>query len=320
MKLQQIYDLAIDLGTKADPRGEAGVKRVLARRVRDYKELPQSRQAEFDLEDLKNPYADSRILWGNANLEVDKVLAGIDITAAEVVLADRLNQKGESIDLLIAHHPVGGPLAALHQVMEVQADLMANYGVPINIAEGLMRSRIKEVQRSVSPRNHNQTVDAARLLNLAVMCTHTVTDNLVYDFLEQLLAKKAPETVGDVVKVLKAVPEYKEATAGKAGPIIFAGDEKNRAGKVAPLEITGGTEASHLIYEKLAIAGVGTIVGMHAAENHRKECLKHHLNLVIAGHMSSDSLGMNLFLDELEKRGVKIIPASGLIRVSRRGN
>ena len=72
-----------------------------------------------------------------------------------------------------------------------------------------------------------------------------------------------------------------------------------------------------MIYEKLAIAGVGTIVGMHAAEDHRKECVKHHLNLVIAGHMSSDSLGMNLFLDELEKRGVKIIAASGLIRVSR---
>ncbi len=317
MTLKQIYRLVVEMGIKADPRGVTGVKKVLARRKQDYEELPKSKKQEFDLEDLVNPYADSRVLVGKDDLKVDKVLAGIDITAAEVVLADRLNQQGAGIDLLIAHHPVGGPLAALHEVMEVQADLMATYGVPINIAEGLMRDRIKEVQRSVSPRNHNQTVDAARLLQLAVMCTHTVTDNLVYDFLEKLLTKKAPETVGDVVKVLKEVPEYKEATVGKAGPIIFAGDEKNRAGKVAPLEITGGTEASHLIYEKLAIAGVGTIVGMHAAEDHRKECVKHHLNLVIAGHMSSDSLGMNLFLDELEKRGIKIIAASGLIRMSR---
>ena len=317
MTLEQIYRLAVDMGIKADPRGVAGVKKVLARRKQDYQELSKSKRQEFDLEDLNNPYTDSRILLGEGKLKVDKILAGIDITAAEVVLADRLNQQGAGIDLLIGHHPVGGPLAALHEVMEVQADLMAAHGVPINIAEGLMRERIKEVQRSVAPRNHNQTVDAARLLNLAVMCTHTVTDNLVYDFLEKLLAKKAPETVGDVVKVLKEVPEYKEATRGKAGPMIFAGEEKNRAGKVAPLEITGGTEASHLVYEKLAIAGVGTIVGMHAAEDHRKECIKHHLNLVIAGHMSSDSLGMNLLLDELEKRGVKIVPCSGLIRVRR---
>ena len=33
--------------------------------------------------------------------------------------------------------------------------------------------------------------------------------------------------------------------------------------------------------------------------------------------MSSDSIGMNLFLDELEKKGIEIIPVSGLIRVSR---
>ena len=30
-----------------------------------------------------------------------------------------------------------------------------------------------------------------------------------------------------------------------------------------------------------------------------------------------DSLGMNLYLDELEKKGAEVIPCSGLIRVSR---
>jgi len=39
--------------------------------------------------------------------------------------------------------------------------------------------------------------------------------------------------------------------------------------------------------------------------------------LIIAGHMVSDSIGANLFLDELEKRGIIVIPASGLIRVKR---
>jgi hypothetical protein len=71
------------------------------------------------------------------------------------------------------------------------------------------------------------------------------------------------------------------------------------------------------VYEKLADAGVGTIIAMHAGEEHRKECAKHHISLVVAGHMSSDSLGMNIFLDEIEKRGVKIIPCSGLIRIRR---
>ncbi|OGG01943.1 NGG1p interacting factor NIF3 [Candidatus Gottesmanbacteria bacterium RBG_16_52_11] len=319
MTLEQIYRLAIEKAVSKDPRGPEGITKLLGRRKKIYDDLPKSKQDVFDTESLHNPYSDTRILVGKSDLKVDRVLAGIDINASEVLLADRLNQKGASIDLLIAHHPEGGPLAALHEVMDLQVDLLWRYGVPVNIGEGILRDRIAEVQRRFSPRNHNQAVDAAKLLGLALMCAHTATDNLVYAYLEDLFAENAGriDTVGDVLEVLGGVPEYKEAARGKAGPMIFAGNEKNRAGKVAPVEITGGTEGSHIIAEKLAIAGVGTIVGMHASEEFQKECAKHHLNLVIAGHMSSDSLGMNLFLDELELRSVGITACSGLIRISR---
>ena len=99
--------------------------------------------------------------------------------------------------------------------------------------------------------------------------------------------------------------------------MLFNGSEDNRAGKIALTEITGGTSGSAKIYEKLAAAGIGTIISMHQSEEYRKEAEKYHINVVIAGHISSDSIGMNLFLDELEKKGIKILPASGLIRYSR---
>lgn len=317
MKLKDLYALAVAMGIAADPRGKDGVAKLLARRKKAYDELPKSKKEEFDTEDLTNPYTDSRIFWGDPDMEVDSIMAGIDINAAEVLLADRLNQKGESIDLLLTHHPEGASLASLHEVMDVQADIWAKYGVPINIAEGVMHERIREVQRRFSPVNHAEAIDAARLLGLAFMGMHTVTDNLVHEFMEKLFEKAKPETVGDVLDILKKEPEYREAAKGKAGPMIFAGDPHNRAGKVAPIEFTGGTEPSPIVYEKLAMAGVGTVVGMHAAEEHRKEALKYHINLVIAGHMSSDSLGMNLLLDAFEKKGIKILPCSGLIRVRR---
>lgn len=317
MKLCDLYNLAVQMGIEADPRGEAGVKKLLARRKKEFEELTKSKKEEYDKEDLVNPYTDSRIFLGDPDLEVDSIMAGIDINAAEVLLADRLNEKGESIDLLLTHHPEGASLASLHEVMDVQADIWAKYGVPINIAEGVMRERIHEVQRRFSPVNHAEAVDTARLLGLAFMGMHTVTDNLVHRYMEVLFEKTVPETVGEVLDLLKKEPEYKEAMKGKAGPMIFAGDARNRAGKIAPIEFTGGTEPSHIIYEKLAMAGVGTVIGMHAGEEHRKEALKYHINLVIAGHMSSDSLGMNLLLDAFEKEGIKILPCSGLIRVKR---
>jgi putative NIF3 family GTP cyclohydrolase 1 type 2 len=309
MTLAEMYEVAVARGIEADPRGKDGVMKSLARRQKEFDALPKEKQGAFDLEDLKHPFSDSRILIGEGSLKVDKVMAGIDIEAAEVVLADALNQKGAGIDLLIAHHPIGAPYAALHEVMDMQADTMVRYGVPVNVAEGVLRTRVDEIARRLSPRNHTQAVDAARLLGLAVMCTHTITDNLVFDFLEKLFAEKEAETVGDVMKILKEIPEYREAQKGKAGPMIFSGSERNRVGKIAPLEITGGTEGPHLVYEKLAQAGVGTIISMHASEEHRAEAQKHHINLIVAGHISSDSIGMNLLLDAYEAKGVEIVRA-----------
>lgn len=305
--------MAIDV----DPRGKDGIKKLLKRKKQEYEDLPKSKKAEYEKEDLVNPYSDSRILTGSLSQVVDTVLVGIDITSAEVVLAKQLNDLGKGIDLIIAHHPMGGSLASLHDVMDVNADVMAQYGVPINIAEGIMHDRINEVQRNFSPRNHNQAVDAAKLLNFSMMCLHTATDNLVHDFMDKLFKKTKPETVGDIIRILKQIPEYQIATKQKSGPLVFAGSESNRTGNIAPIEFTGGTEPSQIVYEKLSMAGVGTIIGMHASEEHRKEAQKYHINLVIAGHISSDSLGMNLFLDQLEKRHISIIACSGLTRVKR---
>jgi len=41
------------------------------------------------------------------------------------------------------------------------------------------------------------------------------------------------------------------------------------------------------------------------------------MNLVIAGHISSDTLGMNLILDRIESQGVEVFCTSGIVRVRR---
>ena len=173
------------------------------------------------------------------------------------------------------------------------------------------------MSRGIAPENHYQAVDAAKLMKISLINVHTPADNLVAKFVEAKLKKDKPEYVGDIIKSLLEIPEYKEAAKKGFGPRIFAGSEDNRVGKIALTEITGGTSGSKDIYEKLSQAGIGTIIGMHMSEEHKKEAEKAHINVVIAGHISSDSLGMNLFLDELQKKGIEIVPCSGLIRISR---
>jgi len=319
MTVEEIYKLAIEMGVKADPRESGGVEKYLGRIKKQYESLSSLKKENFDLESLNHPYTDTRILFGDPSTVVNKVIAGIDMDAAEVVLADRLREKGEDIDLVIGHHPAGGALAALHEVMDVQVDLMASYGVPINVAEGLMKDRTGEVRRRFGPINHYQSVDAARLLGIPFMCIHTVWDNLGWKFMRDIFETQEFDTVVDVLEEIYQIPEYAQALKYKAGPEIYVGSETSRAGRVVVGGFTGGTEAGKEIYERLSHAGVGTFITMHASEEHRTEAKKCHINMIVAGHMVSDSIGANIFLDELENKSVSVLPASGLIRVKRNG-
>jgi len=314
MKIKEIYNLVIQMGIEADFRREEGIKTLLERKRKKYEKMEAQEKEEFDKEALENPYLDSRIYHIAEDKEVKKVLVGVDIEPAELLIAKEIGD----IDLVIAHHPLGKGLAHLADVMDLQCDVLNFYVVPINIAEGLMKKRIEEVARGVNAANHQRTVDAAKLLKINLMNSHTPCDNLAASFLRKKIENnKEIERIDDLLKVLKEIPEYKEAVKIGAGPKIFVGDKENRCGKISLNEITGGTEGSPKLYGKMANAGIGTVIGMHLSEEGRKEAEDSNINVVIAGHMSSDSLGINLFLDELEKKGIEIVSCSGLTRVSR---
>ncbi len=318
MKLKKLYELIIEKGIVQDPRGIEGVKKELKRIKKQYESLNEKEKAEFDIERLDNPYSDTRILNGAGDEEVKKILVGIDIDVGEVILADRLREKGQQIDLIMAHHPEGRALAALYQVMYMQADIACLKGVPINIAEDLMQGRIAEIERRLLPINHTKTQDAARLLNIPLVCAHTPADNSVTSFLERLMKKERPETVGEVIDILKRIPEYQSALKNNAGPKIFNGSIQSRVGKIF-IDMTGGTEGEKEIFNKLAQAGIGTIIGMHLSEDHLKKAKAEHINVIIAGHISSDTLGLNLLLDAIEKeQRLDIVNCSGFTRIRRK--
>lgn len=317
MTIQEIYDLGVEMGIKADPRGAEGVKRFLARSKKQYEESSQKKKY-FDKESLTNPFSDSRILFGDPKTKVKRLMAGIDADAAEVLLADRLSEKGTKIDLLVSHHPSGHALASLHEVMDVQVDMFEEMGVPANVAHALFEDRKSLVKRRFGPLNHAQSVDAARLLDMPLIALHTIWDNLGNDFMKKYLAKKTFYTAGEVLDYVNELPEFVEAIKGKAGPTLVSGSENRRAGKVV-VGFTGGTSASKEAYIEMAKAGVGTLVEMHVPEEALSELKKLHINVIDTGHMAADSIGANIYLDEVEKRGVEVIPCSGLIRVKRGG-
>jgi len=318
MKLIDLFNFLVEQGIQRDPRGADNVRQLLTEKREEYDQLSGEKKEDFDTDSLVNPYADSRILNGTGDENISSLLVGIDMETPEILLAQTLRASGKSVDLVLTHHPEGRAYATLYHVMEMQADILNKFGVPITMAEAMTDSRMKDVGRKIMPQNHSRAVDAARVLDIPFMSMHTVADNQVTMFLQGLFDERRPKYLRDVVKLLKEIPEYREAARGNAGPTIFSGSPENRAGKIF-VDMTGGTEGAKEALERLASAGVGTIVGMHMSEEHVKLAEKYHLRVVIAGHIASDNLGMNLMLDAAENKfgGVAVTACSGFRRFSR---
>lgn len=316
MKLKDIYGLAIQMGMDADPRGRAAAEAELQAARKAYDKLAKDEKDLFDMDSLQNPYGDSRILNGDPEAEIHKALVGIDMEIGELLLAAELNRQGMGIDLVFAHHPEGGALVNLAKVMPLQGDRLEQLGIRPAEAAGVMKTRMSAVNRSVGVNNSYRACDAARLLNLNFICLHTVCDNMVNTFLTQYLEKEALETLDDLCKALLAVPEYRASAKGNNPPRIDVGEKTGKVGKIY-VDFTGGTSGPKEAYKKLAESGVNTVISMHNTEDQIKTAKEIHLNLVCAGHIASDSIGLNLFLDALEKEGLEIVPVSGLIRVKR---
>jgi len=317
LKLQEIYEFCVQEGIKTDLRTKAQIQKFYANKKREFNKLRPSLKKFFDKESLKNPYADTRILHGDRNRQIRRILVGIDIEMGEMLLADRLSEKGEEFDLVLAHHPEGVALAGLFDVMHLQTDVLCNLGIPEKIAKELMDKRIKDVSRRLHGANHTRSVDGAKLLNIPFMCCHTPADNHVARYLQKLVNTSQPKTLRHVIDLLLKEPEYRDAMLTKAGPQILIGKPKDLTGKVF-VDMTGGTEGSKDIFARMSQLGIQTLLGMHLSEAHFEKVKAEHIHVIIAGHMASDNVGMNLLLDKLEKKTkVEIVACSGFRRVRR---
>ncbi len=318
MKLKQIHDLFVKEGINADPRGAAEVQLELLKRKEDFEALSDEKKENFDKESLTNPYYDSRIINGDPETEVKTVMVGIDMETPELLLAKQLINSGKKIDLVIAHHPEGYAYSTFYSVVGMQTGILHKQGVPVNITEKLVSSRMKDVQRSVLPRNTERVSDTAKLLEIPFMTAHSVADNHVASYLQKEIEALEPRYLKDIMAFLKKQPEYIHASKIGHAPMILLGNDDSRCGKVF-VDMTGGTEGPVESLEKLATAGVGTMICMHLSPDAVKEAEKQKLNVILAGHISSDNLGLNLLFDKLEKKYGKLnfVESSGFRRFRR---
>lgn len=262
----------------------------------------------LELAGLSEPPGDSAILVPGENIK--KAMIGVDIGVAELLLAKDLG-----CDLVIAHHPggAGSAVTRADEVMDDHIESLVRAGVTINKAQKAVADEKGKVERRLHPANYDRVASAAALLGMPFMAIHTPADILaerkVQSHLDQALAGKERASVGDVIEALNQLPEYQNTLAK---PVIRVGSEKDYAGKVY-VTMSGGTGGGIKVEEAYFQAGVGTIVEMHMPEDVLEAVKKQNIgNVVIAGHMASDSVGLNQIVAALEERGLEIIRVSGV--------
>jgi hypothetical protein len=110
-------------------------------------------------------------------------------------------------------------------------------------------------------------------------------------------------TVQDVVCALNDLPEFKNASTKIK---IRLGKAENPCGKVV-VSHAAGTNGGYEIAKTYFKHGIGTVVYIHVGlgdlEKLRAEGVGY---LVVTGHIASDSVGINPFIQELEDKGISV--------------
>jgi putative NIF3 family GTP cyclohydrolase 1 type 2 len=241
---------------------------------------------------------------------IKKVLMGVDMDTPELLLAKQLGY-----DLVVSHHPRNTD-ADMVELMDDHIRKLEALGVPRNKSQKLLTERKRELCNNRHVSNSRRSESAAKLLGMPFMCIHTPTDLIGEAMVQKLLDEKfanKPETkLAEIVEALQVMPEYKNSARK---PKIRVGSKDSYAGKIYVL-MSGLTGPGPKITKEYFEAGVGTLICMHMPDKDIKEVKEQNIgNVIIAGHMPSDSLGLNVIAQKWAEHGVETTMMSGIVEI-----
>jgi len=313
MTLRQMFRLMIEVGRRADWRDEATFEAQLAARRAEYEALGEAERRFFDTERLWNPFGCSRICSGEPDMEVRGMVVGINPSLAAVLYAERLRDGGLPVDALLTHHGMPPAGTIYDDINNTHYHVLRDFGVPEDTARSVVQEAINGYYRRMvgEPTALEQNTD------LALFSVHNPMDNLTGLFLTQLMARRKPRTVGEVVELLLELEEFAIAARGGIPPRIEAGSPDSPAGTVY-VDVLGGICLNDRELGALLETGnVQTVIRLNYGRC-IELCRRAGVNLVLFPHNAQDNVGINLMLDQVLAAGpVEVFPTDGFYRVER---
>lgn len=245
---------------------------------------------------------------------VRRVLVGIDVDAGELVMAKQLGY-----DLVISHHPTGGSaLLDFPKVLAKHGDILRRHGVPNAAADAAVRQLQEDRWPSAHRENYDRLPSVARMLGIGLMCIHNPCDEIGRRVMDETLRSNLPPgpRVRDAVDVLYGLPEFREAQTRIE---IRMGKAENPLGAWA-VHHGAGTNGGFPVARAAFDHGIDTVFYIHVDAGHLHRLREAYgregrKNLVVTGHVASDSIGINALVRDLRSRGIRVDAYSGIVDV-----
>lgn len=252
----------------------------------------------LELAGWKKMPADSAVHIKGKN--ISKVLIGIDIGTAELMLAKQLE-----CDAVIAHHPIGTAAVNFYKVFDRHIDYMVEHGIPKKIA----RVAVEKLKERIETRNHaeiySEVIGAAKALNMPLVNIHQPCDEYMRQVILRAIKAGKTEYVFDIVKSISKIPEFRHAATKVR---VRFGNQNNKAGHWS-LVVAAGTNGGFNIAKAYFQYGVSTVIYLHIDYGELVKMREEKLegNLVVMGHLGGDSIGLNGLAERLENLGVETV-------------
>ncbi|MCX6092017.1 MAG: Nif3-like dinuclear metal center hexameric protein [Candidatus Bipolaricaulota bacterium] len=240
---------------------------------------------------------------------IRRLLVGIDLRAPELAMA-----KGLGYDAVLTHHPVGVATLNFHRVLDRHVDQMIAAGVPTAVARAAVDETAEARRVLDSMTNYDHDPSIARLLDMPYLNIHTPLDEIGRRRIADAAASlPAESTVADLVQRLtETFGEFRSAATRVE---VLVGRGTHRLGRVV-VSHGAGTNGGYPVGKAYFEHGVDTLLYIHCRPDDARRLEAEFgvtKSLVVTGHIASDSVGINPYVDRLRREGLRVTTASGIL-------
>ncbi len=248
---------------------------------------------------------DSEVYVEGKNIK--KVLFGVDIDSSDLYYA-----KANGYDAVIAHHPQANIINAI-EVYKDHVKIMKENGLAEEVAKKAIEDKYNELKVSVNVKNYDDTISIAKMLKIPFLNIHQPLDEIGRKLMQEKVDNVCKDDNATLEDLVNGLSSFKEMKVARTKVELLIGDKDDKPGKTVVAHGTytnGGYGVANAYFEN----GINTVIYIHTSySDYIKLKQEKKGNLIVSGHIASDAVGINPFVDALREKGLEVTTIKGII-------